>query len=606
MEFVNSRIGTFATEVIENKQSVDLKLSTFPQLFSSVDFYDRSVENSTLKTYPSSLNLSEDHGIDFLNNLMDGIPIQLELNNTDTSSVFFDVRDLKNSLTAEVDWAPAGSGEMKSSGELLIPQIIPINIDGFNIEKNEYDSFIAVKVELLDAAGNLGVTEFVDLPSQDNEELGASLIGVTRTVEIDADVDTRSKLLIGLSVPKDTDLKKLPDFVRFNISLSDISQKLPTQEIKLAPRVLEAGSLIGESEVKGATDFSATARELILALKEMSGVSHNNVQIVTKATPNDVMIKIMPEFDLPQSWAPEKNTLSSALNNDDMNVFEQKPIPINLIQNRLLFDKELSFFSSARNDRRAEFISSSLALDSQLKQFNKEKSGKNNFLIEGDSLNAPGQKKSVSVFNPKSFLEASETLRMKPISFPSGLSQGEPWKGSQSDITNFIPTKNDSQVTTSSGIVSNSDGTASVLNNKISLYSSQYASRISMMVVDRVLKGQENFEIHLEPESFGKIKVNVLLDKQALDIRMFVETQAAASLLKANEESLLQITGQNGMKLANFAVGMQSGNDQQRQNSNQNQNRVTDKANSVRARAAIQNSQTPISYRTPTGLNLIA
>ena len=92
-----------------------------------------------------------------------------------------------------------------------------------------------------------------------------------------------------------------------------------------------------------------------------------------------------------------------------------------------------------------------------------------------------------------------------------------------------------------------------------------------MMVVDRVLKGQENFEIHLEPESFGKIKVNVLLDKQALDIRMFVETQAAASLLRANEESLLQITGQNGMKLANFAVGMQSGNDQQRQNSNQNQ-----------------------------------
>ena len=147
---------------------------------------------------------------------------------------------------------------------------------------------------------------------------------------------------------------------------------------------------------------------------------------------------------------------------------------------------------------------------------------------------------------------------------------------------------------------------ASSMSGKISLYDAQYASRISMLVVDKVLNGKENFEIHLEPESFGKIKVNVLMEKQVLDIRMVAETQAAASLLRANEESLLQITNQNGMKLAGFSVGLQNGTDQQRQNSNQNRNRLTDQANSVLGPDKTQNSQTIISYRTSTGLNLIA
>ena len=87
---------------------------------------------------------------------------------------------------------------------------------------------------------------------------------------------------------------------------------------------------------------------------------------------------------------------------------------------------------------------------------------------------------------------------------------------------------------------------------------------------------------------------------------MVTETQAAASLLRANEDSLLQITAQNGMKLANFAVGMQSGSEQQRQNSNQNRNRVTDKANNVLKHDAARNSQSQTSYRTSTSLNLIA
>ena len=180
--------------------------------------------------------------------------------------------------------------------------------------------------------------------------------------------------------------------------------------------------------------------------------------------------------------------------------------------------------------------------------------------------------------------------------------------GENINLLNYSSEKFSNQNTSQaqSGSTGSTIGHQSNFNNNVSLYDAQYASRISMLVVDKVLNGQENFEINLEPESFGKIKVNILMDKQSLDIRMFAETQAAASILRANEDSLLQLTGQNGMKLASFSVGMQSGADQQRQNSSQNRNKLTGKADSVLESATIQNTQTTSSYRTPTGLNLIA
>ena len=42
---------------------------------------------------------------------------------------------------------------------------------------------------------------------------------MTKTVEIHPDMDVKSKLLIGLSIPQNSDLENLPDFVKLNISL---------------------------------------------------------------------------------------------------------------------------------------------------------------------------------------------------------------------------------------------------------------------------------------------------------------------------------------------------------------------------------------------------
>ena len=747
--FVDSRIGALAAESVVDKSSSGLTLSTFAELFAAVDLFEKSEKINGLENSSSNQNLLDKNNLNILNDLMVGVPIKLELNDMDISSILFDIRDLKNDLEKDI---------LLNSSELLIPQIVPINIKNANVKNDGYDPFVAVKVDLLDPEGKLGAADFIELPEHPDLEPGFRLVGVTRTVEIDPEVDPRSKLLIGLSIPENTDLKNLPDFVRFRISLEKDSRNVSEQEVISAHELDEVSKASSAAEVNVISGINSLARQLILSLQEMSGVSSNSAQIVTKTASADVMI---PSFDMQRVLAPELNKLllnqsnendffmkdaetnsleqknvSNALNpksfaaeadvisdigsmdrqrvlaselnklhlnqnneNDffmkdaETNLLEQKNVsnafnpksfaaeadvisdigsvdrqPIlslqgmsgvssnsaqivtktasadvmipsfdtqrvlalelnklrlnqnnenlislemqstqnSLAQNRAIFETEVKLVASMGNDVRASVTSSLLALDTELKSFFKVKNNKSDFFMKEAEPNLLEQKNVSNVFNPKSFLEAVEVLRMKPISFPASASKANLWMGGQSDVTSFASAKVDNQTPVQSGASSNSNGFASTFNNKISLYDAQYASKISMLVVDKVLKGQENFEIHLEPESFGKIKVNVLMGRQALDILMVTETQAAASLLRANEDYLLQIAGQNGLKLASFSVSMQNGTDQQRQNSNQNRNRVTGQANSVLERAKIQNSQTSTSYRTPTGLNLIA
>ena len=345
------------------------------------------------------------------------------------------------------------------------------------------------------------------------------------------------------------------------------------------------------------------AKQLVLSLQEMSGVSSDRVQIVTKTAPADTII---PSFDMQRVSISEINKLILNQDNEVSSALENQLKSDRSTQNSIIFDKEVKLIASMNNDTKASTASSVFALETELKYFYKNKDNKNDFTVKYADSNLSEQKNVSNMFNPKSFLEAAEALRMKPMSAPTSAPKFDQPMAAQSDVVSATAAKTDIQTLVQSGSLGNSNGFAPSLSNKISLYDAQYASRISVLIVDKILNGKESFEINLEPESFGKIRVNVLMDKQGIDIRMVAETQAAASILRANEDSLLQITNQNGMKLAAFSVGMQSGSDQQRQNSNQNRNRVTGQANSMLERTKIQNSPTSTSYRTPTGLNLIA
>ena len=606
--FVDSRLNLVSADIVADNSYPGSNIFTMEHLFRALNFSD---ENSTDVSQPDKTlenNLAEGGALSILTGLLKGAPVKLEVNDTGPSTILFDIRDLKVDLQDHVYPESDQKTNEPITGEFLIPQVVPVKISNSDIVTEEFDPFIPVKVDLFDHQGDLGAFDIIDLPEQQDLVLGTNLMGVTKTVEIDPSVDPRSKLLVVLAIPNDTNLQELPDFVRFKINLKSYTnseigtgQGFEVQQF--------SGTADGVND--GSADIIGDAKALLHSLKEMSAFSSSATQIILKTTGMDVAgLNI-------DAWAKtgaENNKLISPDKNYGFQIFEENKKPIDVDQIQLILDQKIKLVAGVHNDNNDSVASSALALTAELKSFFKSNFEKANFISNKlDKVPVEGQNTSTP-FDPKSFIEAAEVLRLKSISSLSSLSSTIATSGSglvsgeNINLLNYSSEKFSNQNTSQaqSGSTGSTIGHQSNFNNNVSLYDAQYASRISMLVVDKVLSGQENFEINLEPESFGKIKVNILMDKQSLDIRMFAETQAAASILRANEDSLLQLTGQNGMKLASFSVGMQSGADQQKQNSSQNRNKLTGKADSVLESATIQNTQTTSSYRTPTGLNLIA
>ena len=631
--FMDTRLGALPADNIVDKEASGLTLLTFMDLLGAIDPSDTMNTPDGFGDNLNNINILNEGNIANLNDLMISAPVQLELSDAADSSILFDIRDLKNNLG---DMLALDANEFETNvtpSEFIIPQIIPISADSvintdmvisaesaINYDNvadlddevaissnqvyalmDEYDPFVSVKVELLDAQGRLGATEHIELPAHPGQEIGLNIVGVTRTVEIDNNVDPRSKLLIGLSIPENTSLHDIPDFVRFKIRLSKNINPDIRSEVngKHGLNSISKGPII--SGDKSTLEITKIAQQFVLSLQEMSTLSSRPTQIVVKTGASEPVI---PSFNMQNMVPLEINKLVLTDINEASALTEAESISANQMHIKVMLDEIVKPVASMNNDARIGVATSALALDTELKYFLSKKDFKNHLFTKEIEPDLVEQKIVSTNFNPKFFLEAVETLRVKQVTLPNLSPKVEQQVFGQSDSNTF--TKADNQTAVQASSSNNPMALASSMSGKISLYDAQYASRISMLVVDKVLNGKENFEIHLEPESFGKIKVNVLMEKQVLDIRMVAETQAAASLLRANEESLLQITNQNGMKLAGFSVGMQSGTDQQRQNSNQNRNRLTDQANSVLGLDKTQNSQTIISYRTSTGLNLIA
>ena len=639
--FMDTKIGALTANNIVDKDASGLTLSTFMDLLSAIDLSDNMKTPDGVDDSFNDLNKLDASNIVKLNDLMVSAPVHLELSDAAESSILFDIRDLKNNLGEMLALDSNELGSDLTPSEVLIPQIIPISADTvINTEMvintdsaisadsainyddvadiddevaissnqvyalmDEYDPFVSVKVELLDSRGKLGATEHIELPPHPDQEVGLNIVGVTRTVEIDANVDPRSKLLVGLSIPENTSLHDLPDFVRFKIRLSKNSSPDVRSEVEGKHGLNSISKELIISGDKSTLEITKIAQQLVSSLQEMSTLSSRPTQIVVKTAAAEPMI---PSFNMQNMVPLGINKLVLTDINEASALKDAESISANQMHTKVMFDEIVKPVASMNNDARIGVATSALALDTELKYFLNKKDFKNNFFTKEIESDLVEQNNVSTKFNPKFFLEAVETLRVKQVTLSNLAPKVEQQLFGQSDSNSFTFTKVDSQTAVQASSSNNPMAPAPSMSGKISLYDAQYASRISMLVVDKVLNGKENFEIHLEPESFGKIKVNVLMEKQVLDIRMVAETQAAASLLRANEESLLQITNQNGMKLVGFSVGMQSGTDQQRQNSNQNRNRLTDQANSVLGLDKIQNSQTIISYRTSTGLNLIA
>ena len=548
---------------------------------------------------PLELDSSQDKSLRALTDLLQVAAVPLELDVSQASSIFFDIRDLKASLQGDDLNGTLKNSEAIASGEILVPQVVPIEIENTQVRPETFDKFISVKVDLLDAQGGLGPVEVYDFNLQKDEFSSPGLIGVTRTVEIDPSVDPRSKLLVVMAIPEETNLENLPDFVRFQISLARENYSGVVQDHGMA---LQQQALLPDASINEVDDTVHSIRELVRTLNEMSTASSHTTQIVlqTNAVGREAASYVSNVV------AAQKDNFVELQSIDIQNKFN------NLTQNKLILDQEIQHISRMVDRKYDNIATSIFAIEREVKSSLDSKNDKIVFLNEGVDENLSDFKNTSKPFNPKSFLEAAEALRMTSVArvqfeAPTGASSRVGLISGESINLTTPPNERLSyQIVSQTGSLARSSGSAPNLTNNISLYDAQYASKISMLVVDKVLSGNENFEINLEPESFGKIKVNISMDKQSIDIRMFAETQAAASILRANEDSLLQITSQNGMKLAGFSVGMQSGADQQKQSANQSRNKAAGKVNSALERTTKLNTQTASSYRTPTGLNLIA
>ena len=115
--------------------------------------------------------------------------------------------------------------------------------------------------------------------------------------------------------------------------------------------------------------------------------------------------------------------------------------------------------------------------------------------------------------------------------------------------------------------------------NSLNLYEAQFSSRLGMLLADQIAKGTETFELQLEPESFGKVRVNVSLESSNVEVKMVADNSAAVMALRGSENILQLIAEQNGLKLSEYSVDMQNsqnGDNNRKDGSSRNEDDVAE------------------------------
>ena len=91
-------------------------------------------------------------------------------------------------------------------------------------------------------------------------------------------------------------------------------------------------------------------------------------------------------------------------------------------------------------------------------------------------------------------------------------------------------------------------------SQRISLLESQFSIRLSNALLEQAINSRENFDLVLEPETFGKVRVNVSIDSSQIDVKLTAENSSTLAILRSSEGMLQSISEQNGLKLAEYNV----------------------------------------------------
>ena len=143
-------------------------------------------------------------------------------------------------------------------------------------------------------------------------------------------------------------------------------------------------------------------------------------------------------------------------------------------------------------------------------------------------------------------------------------------------------------------------------SQRLSLLESQFSVRLANALLEKAINSHENFDLILEPETFGKVRVNVSIDSSQIDVKLTAENSTTLAILRASESILHSISEQNGLKLAEYNVELNN-NAQNNEGSNGRKDGKDQKSNLNESVETLEETLDPLDQDDDVhSLNLIA
>ena len=143
-------------------------------------------------------------------------------------------------------------------------------------------------------------------------------------------------------------------------------------------------------------------------------------------------------------------------------------------------------------------------------------------------------------------------------------------------------------------------------SQRISVLETQFSSRLANALLEQAINSNESFDLILEPESFGKVRVNVSIDSSQIDVKLTAENASTLAILRSSEGILQTISEQNGLKLAEYNVELNN-NAQNNEGSQGQKNGKDQNDNSNEGVEKLQKNLDPLDENDDNhSLNLIA
>ena len=186
-------------------------------------------------------------------------------------------------------------------------------------------------------------------------------------------------------------------------------------------------------------------------------------------------------------------------------------------------------------------------------------------------------------FSEFSFLDFDDQLITKEIDVSRKAANDVELKLMSEPVNKVLPTQSDSGQIRVEPLNAKLQSISQSSNiNRFSVLDAQFASRMASAVLEQAINSKESFDLILEPEAFGKVRVNVSLESLQLEVKLSAENTATLAILRASEAVLQSITELNGLKLAEYSVELSnnaqnnSGSREQKENSGQNDRKTND------------------------------